>query len=199
MNSTYVHSTGGEEIQRQKRNISGSWLQLSLRKTCFDWFNFEPVFVSANKQTKPKSFSLKKFVEKFFVIRTEMSEMSSERLIYRRWNVDDVESARKLFHCPEVYTRIGFNEPPMKTDEGRKVNFTSLKGFPSAKWLCQDLSEEPFAKSDKNCLKQGTLTLILKGQVLVPLTSSSLLVRTRLFGKWKKYSKHFLKQLIPNK
>ena len=34
--------------------------------------------------------------------------------------------------------------------------------------------------------RQGKLTLIMKGEVSVTLTSSSLLVRTRLFWKWKK-------------
>ena len=36
-------------------------------------------------------------------------------------------------------------------------------------------------------LGQGMLTLILKGEVSVQLTSSSLLVRIRLFWKWKKF------------
>ena len=45
-------------------------------------------------------------------------------------------------------------------------------------------------------MSQGTLTLILKGEVSGGLT---LLVRTRLFWKWKKNSNLFLMQPIPEK
>ena len=72
----------------------------------------------------------------------------------------------------------------------KQIHFSFRQIFPQRrKNLPSDLLQ---------AMQQGTLTLILKGKVSVRLTSSSLLVWTRLFWKWKQNSKLVLKQLIPN-